>query len=52
VLGVREPGDRQTVRGERGGTADAHTGQAGQDLAIRAGQQDRDLVLDRCHVDE
>ena len=41
VLGVGEPGDRQAVRRERRRSDGRDAGQAGQDLAVGAGQQDR-----------
>lgn len=52
VLGVREACDRQAVRGERGCAVGRHTRQAGQDLAVGAGEQDSDLVLDRSDIDQ
>ena len=51
MLGIRERRDRQAVCCEGGRPVGCYPGQAGQDLSVVAGEQDRDLVLDRGHVD-
>lgn len=52
VLGVREPRDRQAARSKCRGPGRGPARQAGQDLAVGAGQQHLDLLLDRGHVDK
>jgi hypothetical protein len=51
MFGVREPGDRQAACRERRSPVGRDAGQAGQDQAVGASQQDGDFVLEDGDID-